>query len=250
MAPRLLDENSLRAREQQIIEAAIEIIQRNGVENLTMDKVVSGVPFSKGTVYKHFLGKEDLMLAISNYAMSILADLFCRAAQFQGCPRERMMLVNFSYLLYAILHPALFKTAQCAKSPNVYGKCSEERLGQQEQLEFKLLGAIHSIVEEALASGSFTLPEHMNIQQVCFANWSVGHGTIGLLSDDVEQCEGSNGLIVERELFNQNNLLFDGLQWAPFTKDHDYSAGLRKALEEIFPGELLLIKRLGRELQI
>ncbi len=250
MAPRLLDEKSLRAREQQVIDAAIDFIQKHGVENLTMDKVVNAVPFSKGTVYKHFLGKEDLMLAISNHSMAILADLFCRAAQFNGCPRERMMLVNFSYLLYAILHPALFKTGQCARSPNVYGKCGGERLEQQEQLEFKLLGAIHGIVEEALATGNFTLPDHMNIQQVCFANWSIGHGTIGLLSDDVEQCEGSNGLIVERELFNQNNLMFDGLQWAPLTKDYDYQAGLRKALEDIFPGELLLIKRLGRDLKI
>ena len=102
MAPRLLDEKSLRAREQQIIDAAIDFIQKHGVENLTMDKVVNAVPFSKGTVYKHFLGKEDLMLAISNHSMAILAELFCRAAQFNGCPRERMMLVNFSYLLYAI----------------------------------------------------------------------------------------------------------------------------------------------------
>lgn len=248
MTPRILDEKALQAREQEIIDAAIGLIQEHGVEHITMDKVVSKVPYSKGTIYKHFDGKEDLLLAISNYAISILSDLFWRSAQFEGCTRERMLLLNFSYLIYAILHPALFQTVVCAKSPNVFGKSSEKRLQEQEQLEFKLLGAIHGIVEGALNDKSLNLPDHMNIQQLCFANWSMAYGTIILLSGEVEQCSGRTALIVERELFNQNNLLFDGLQWQPLTKDKDYSAELKKALDKVFPKELLLMHEKGRDL--
>lgn len=248
MAPKILDEQSLQGREQQIIDATLKLIEVHGIENLTMDKVVAKVPFSKGTVYKHFLGKEDLMLALGNQAITILADLFSRAAQFDGCARERMLLLNLSYLIYAILYPALFKAEVCSKSPNVYEKCSEKRLKQQEQLEIKLLGTIHGIVEQAIANHNFVLPEHLTIQQVCFANWSMSYGTIGLLSTEVEQCSGSSGLVVERELYNQNNLLFDGLQWAPLTKDKDYVAAIEKALPQVFAQELSQMKVLGREL--
>ena len=57
------------AREQQIIDAAIGLIQLQGIENLTIDKVVAKVPYSKCTIYKYFLGKEYILLAISNQAV-------------------------------------------------------------------------------------------------------------------------------------------------------------------------------------
>lgn len=250
MTPRMINEQSFKEREQKIIDAALELVEQLGIENLTMDKVVAQVPFSKGTVYKHFLGKEDLVLAISHQAIFILADLFIRAANFDGCAREKMLLMNLSYLIYAILHPALFKSVICSKSPNVYEKCSEQRLQVQEQLEMKLLSAIHGIIEQAIADKSFVLPAHMDIQQVCFATWSMGYGTIALLSNEVEQCSGRNSLVVEQELFNQSNLLFDGLQWLPLTKDKDYKHAIQTALQQVYSEELTQMKQLGRELKL
>lgn len=249
MSPKIIDEQSLIAREQEILDAAIELIAENGVENLTMDKVVAKVSYSKGTVYKHFVGKEDVVLAISNKAMRVMSELFCRAANYQGVARERMLLLNFSYLIYAILHPALFHSAICARSPNVYGKSSDARLAEQEGLEMKLLGAIHSIVESGATVGELTIPSYMNVQQLCFANWSGSFGVISLLSGEVEQCSGRTDLVVERELFIQNNVFFDGLQWAPLANDHDYKAALTTALEQVFPNELAALAKLGRQLK-
>lgn len=248
MAPKILDEQSLLAREQHIIDAAILLIGKLGVANVTMDKVVAEVSYSKGTVYKHFSGKEDLLLAISNQAIGILSDLFWRASHYSGGTRERMLLMNFSYLIFAILHPALFQTAICAKSPNVYGKSSIKRGKEQEQLEMKLMGTFFSLIETAVGEKSLTIPEHMNMQQICFSSWSLGYGVIALLVDEVEQCSGRSGLIVERELFNQNNLLLDGLLWSPLSRENDYKASLFKALQEVFPQELTLMKEKGREL--
>lgn len=247
MTPRILDERSLRAREQDIIDATIVLIEKHGVENITMDKVVAAVSYSKGTVYKHFSGKEDLLLAIGNQAITIMLDLFSRAAQYQGCARERMLLLNVSYLIYAILHPALFKSVQCAKSPNVYGKCSTKRLQEQEQLELKVMGTTFGIVEDAVANNEFNPPKYMTLQQICFATWSQAFGVISVLSSEVEQCSGSTGLLVERELFNQTNLLLDGLQWTPLSVEKEYAQALKEALKVTFPGELALLKSMGRE---
>ncbi|NQY89759.1 MAG: TetR/AcrR family transcriptional regulator [Colwellia sp.] len=246
--PKLLDESALNEREQKIITVAITLIQRFGIENLTMDKVVMQVPFSKGTVYKHFTGKEDLLLAISNHAIDVLSDLFYRVYKFKGCARERMLLLNFSYLIYAILYPELFQTVICAKSQSVIGKSSERRLNEHDQLEVKLLTALHGIVEDGLAENSLTLPEHMNIQQLCFANWSMAYGAITLLSGEVEECSGRTDLIVERELFNHSNLLFDGMGWQPLTKDKKHCTELTIALQGLFPQELALMKEKGRQL--
>ena len=246
--PRLLDESALKEREQTIITVAISLIQRLGIENLTMDKVVAQVPYSKGTVYKHFIGKEDLLLAISNHAIEVLSDLFYRAYKFKGCSRERMLLLNFSYLIYAILYPELFQAVICAKSQSVIGKSSEQRLNENDQLQVTLLTAIHGIVEDGISDQSIDLPEHLNIQQLCFANWSMAYGAITLLSGEVESCSGRTDLIVERELFNNSNLLFDGMGWKPLTKDKKHCTELVLALQSLFPQELTLIKEKGREL--
>lgn len=248
MTPRIIDDHAIQAREQHIIDTTISLIEKEGIENLTMDKVVAAVPYSKGTIYKHFLGKEDLFLAIGNQAIRIMSELFSRAAQYQGCSRERMLLINISYLIYAILHPTLFKTVQCAKSPSVYGKSSEQRLSEQEHLEDKVMNIMTGIIQDAEIDNDFVIPEHMDLRQVCFSTWAMGYGSISLLSAEVDQCSASSGLVVERELFNQNNLLLDGYQWAPLTKDKDYKAALVQALQKVFPHELALMSSMGREL--
>lgn len=246
--PRLLDENALKEREKRILDVAINLVRHLGIENLTMDKVVAQVPFSKGTVYKHFTGKEDLLLAISNHAMEVLSDLFNRAHEFDGCSRERMLLLNFSYLIYAILYPELFQSVICAKSQSVIGKSSEERLNEHDRLEMKLLTSIHGIVEDGLKDKSLVLPEYMSIQQLCFANWSMSYGAITLLSGEVESCSGRTNLIVERELLNHSNLLFDGMGWQPLTNDRKNCTELTIALQRVFAEELVLIKEKGRQL--
>lgn len=248
MTPRRLDEQSLIARQQQIIDASVALIENHGIENLTIDKVIAKVPFSKGTVYKHFVNKEDLLIAISNRSISILSDLFYRAVKFQGCSRVRMLLLNISYLIFAILHPVLFKVSLCSRTQNVRGKSSVQQLLEQKNLESKLLGCIHGIVKDALEDTSLTLPNQMDIQQICFALRSFGHGTISLLSEEVYQFNNCSGLIIDNEIFNQSNLLFDGLNWKPLNENKDYAKALRSSLKQVYPAELALLKQRGREL--
>ncbi len=136
----------------------------------------------------------------------------------------------------------------CAKSPNVVGKSSERHINEHDKLEIKLMTSIHGIVEDALNDGSLAMPLNMDIQQICFSNWSMSYGVITLLSGEVEECSGRTSLIVERELFNNSNLLHDGMGWQPLAKDGNHCAELQVALTELFPQELEQIKAKGREL--
>lgn len=250
MSPKIIDEQSFNARELEIIQAAIELIKQHGIENITIDKVVAAVPYSKGTVYKHFLGKEDLLVAISNQSLTILSSLFTRASQYQGSSRDRMMLVRFASLIYAILYPALFESSLCSKAPAIMAKASEQRQDTQQQLEGRMLTAISSIAQDAIDAGELTLPEHLSIDQVCFANWSTGYGTIMLLAQEQRPCEQSQGLSLEQELYNQGSLLFNGLQWAPIDTNNQQLAGFVDALEQVFAQELKELAKNGRKLHI
>lgn len=253
MARKVLDEQSFKAREQEIIDASLALIDALGIENITMDKVVAAVPYAKGTVYKHFIGKEDLFLAMGKQAIKVFFDLFNRAVTYGGSTRERMTLVLLAYLIFSILHPVLFNALQSTKSPSVFNKASEARQTEIRALEEKLITLIHMLVEQAISEGSLQLPKNFTVHQVCFYMWSAAFGTINLLvepSEEIDKRAGRDGLVVEQELVNQSNLLLDGMQWQPLSSEKDHQQSLATALQKIFANELATMAANGRELNI
>ncbi|MEH6811648.1 MAG: TetR/AcrR family transcriptional regulator, partial [Motiliproteus sp.] len=242
MSPRPLDKQSLLAREHEIIEAALSILEEIDVSQLTMDKVVERVPYSKGTVYSHFSCKEDLISGIGNYALRTMIGLFSRATEHQGSSRDRYLGMTFAYLIWSLLKPTLFHTALCGKSPSVVGKTSPERIKEHEALEQKLMGILHKLIDGGMADGSFVLPPHMNKQQVSFVGWANSFGSIMLLADDLNTCAGRYGLYLEREYFNAINIFLDGLNWKPLSSEYDYRVMIKQFLEERFADELAELK--------
>ncbi len=238
MSPRILDQDDLKRREQELIDTALDIMKSTGTAGLTMDKVVARVPYSKGTVYSHFISKEDLLTGACNNCMTTLAGLFQRALKFKGSPRERMLAIHYGYLLHAQLHPDRFMLVISAKTANLMERTSEKRLSEHHQLEQILLGSMAELVTTAVASGDFTIPPKMTIQQVVFAIWSSTFGAIALLISAVEQCSGRDGLNMEREAVTNTNLTMDGLNWLPLSTQYDYQKTLIRIAKETFAEEV------------
>ncbi len=63
-----LKEKQRQEREQLIIQAAEEVLQEKGYYETSMDEIAARVGIAKGTIYTHFPGKEELVLAIFKYA--------------------------------------------------------------------------------------------------------------------------------------------------------------------------------------
>ncbi len=250
MSPRILDEESLHARELELLDTALSIIEKEGVAGLNMDKLTSCVPYSKGTIYNHFNSKEDLLTGICCQGMRILTDLFSKAGTFAGSTRERIMAQNLAYLLYALLYPTRFLLVISVMSPTLFERTSERRREEIQTLETELLGTVLTIVDESIANGDFTLPVHMNRKQVAFANWSTSFGTIALLSNDTESCECRRGLSIGCELFNSINLILDGLGWKPLSSEIDSAALIQQLLSEIFIKERLMLESKGINLDL
>ncbi|MEH6826094.1 MAG: helix-turn-helix domain-containing protein [Motiliproteus sp.] len=250
MTPRALNPKSLQERELEIIEATLSLLEEIDVSQLTMDKVVTRVPYSKGTVYGHFSCKEDLLSGIGNYAMRTMIGLFSRAVEHKGSSRERYQGMSFAYLIYALLKPTLFRTALCGKSPSVMGKTSAERLAEHESHEQTLMALFFKIIDDGIADGSLSLPAHMSKQQISFTGWASGYGVIMLLSDDLDSCGGRHGLYLEQEFLNTNNIFLDGLNWQPLSSERDYRSVIKSMLEERFAGELEEIRARGRQLML
>ncbi|MEM1336706.1 MAG: TetR/AcrR family transcriptional regulator [Bacteroidota bacterium] len=81
-------------REQQIINAADIILTQVGVQVFTIDRVIEFLGIAKGTVYKYFDSKDDLLAEVSVKALSMLLNYF-RLSQnesVRGTDRTRAIL--------------------------------------------------------------------------------------------------------------------------------------------------------------
>jgi TetR/AcrR family fatty acid metabolism transcriptional regulator len=74
--PISLKERQRREREDLIIQAAQDVLLEKGYYETSMDEIANRVGVAKGTIYTHFPGKEELVLAIfQRYMQNFLSNV-------------------------------------------------------------------------------------------------------------------------------------------------------------------------------
>lgn len=250
MSPRTLDADAFGQRENDILECALNFISQEGIAALTMDKLVKALPYSKGTVYNHFSGKEDLLLALCNRGMKILAEMFDRAATYDGIPRERALCMFFAYMLYAKLSPTQFMLVLTAKTDSVTKKASVTRQNEHLELEGRLIKPAVEIFANAQKQGELNPPIPLTLQQITFICWSQSFGTNALLNADTDRCSARQGMLIEEETMNGMHILLDGLNFFPRSDQHDWSALIKRIKTDIFQTEIQQLAQMGVVLAI
>lgn len=234
-------QRAIADREQDLLNLAETIMERDGFSGLTMDKVVAASNYSKGTVYNHFNSKEDLLCALCIKSMKRLISLFRRAQHFEGTTRERMLATQFAYRLHALSKPTLFMSILTSHTPAVAEKASAERLKEDKELDHEITMLCAQLLEEATTNGDLTLRPGLDIQSLTFANWAVSFGTLSLMTatGDVEITEHLNS---EQALILNTGLMMDGMNWQPLFSDWDYQSTWQRIGQEVFPAELAALQ--------
>ena len=93
-----LREKQRQERESLIIQAAEEIFQEKGYYEASMDEIAARVGIAKGTIYTHFPGKEDLVLAIFRRNLETFIQGIDAVIDAEPTPRARLeALIQFVY---------------------------------------------------------------------------------------------------------------------------------------------------------
>ncbi|MGX5201036.1 TetR/AcrR family transcriptional regulator [Aliikangiella sp. IMCC44632] len=242
MSPRIISEQEFVEREKQLIEIARGLVENDCLTTLTIDKLVASSPFSKGTIYKHFISKEDLLLAICNTCVEEVQALFLRALQFKGNSRERIIAVMFSYIVWAKLHPSQLFAVLSAHSPSVAACSSESRNFKHQDCEAKLMGIMNIEIGKAIEAGDLTLPDNMCFEQVTFAMWSAAWGAMALIMSKGNSTK-LQPMVLERESFTNARLILDGFNWKPLSHEWDYAKTIRRIAEELFQPEVEALEK-------
>ncbi len=243
MSPRIISQSDFLNRELELIHLARDLVEKESLTTLTIDKMVAESNYSKGTIYKHFMSKEDLFMAICNVCIKEIQTMFNRALEFNGNSRERILAVMVSYVIWAKLHPSQLFSVLSAHSPNVVACCSDARNETHHQSEIELMALMNGEIEKAITAGDLQLPKYLCFSQITFALWSSSWGAMALIMSKSE-CSNLGPMVIERESLTNTNLVLDGLNWKPLSKDWDYNQSIKKIAFEIFEPEIQQLEQM------
>lgn len=96
-------------REQQIIDAADRVLTEVGAHDFTIDKVVAHLDVAKGTIYKYYKSKDDILAEMSVKALRVLLDYFKKAEKKESEPLAALREMILAFYKYYLKYPRYFE---------------------------------------------------------------------------------------------------------------------------------------------
>jgi AcrR family transcriptional regulator len=210
-------------REQLILDAARELILRDGLLNLQMSRLAEACDHAVGTLYQHFAKKEDLLVALNTRNCLSRVELFERAAAWPGPARERLLAVALADTLLLDRNPELFRLQQFVFTEVVWGAASPERRSQALAAGAPIEALVSNIVSDAVATGELPADLDMAPLELALGTWTLCMGMHDLVHAE-GVLEGHDVRQPYRLLFKHLNHLLNGYGWQPLMAPVDDAA--------------------------
>lgn len=229
-------QREIQDREAQILSVAREMLLKDGYLGLSMDRIAEAVEYGKGTVYRHFPNKEDIILALAVETQKKRTSLFQRASLFRGASRERLTAVAVACELFVRLYPSHFHVEQVVRLSSIWEKTSEKRQNIMRTCEQSCMGIVAGIVRDAISQGDLTLSGGMTPEGMVFGMWAINFGSFSIMttSGALDEIGIDDPTLAIRGCINH---MLDGFGWKALSSEHDYEAVFQKALTETFTDE-------------
>jgi AcrR family transcriptional regulator len=216
-------------REQLLIRIADDIMNTNGEAELNMDKLVASSEYSKGTVYKHFSCKEDLLTAIYYEKFNVLFRLFKKVTVIPMSTRARQLGIHVAHSLFDHRY---FNESARLMLPNttaMQGKISPSRKAKLEELQLNFQLVLLDLIQEGIDVGDLQLPSGITSEMVALANQALSFGMMTMMYGRCKDTASFDSFMY-LHLEGASRLL-DGFNWSPFSEDCDYKSIVAKVEE-------------------
>ncbi|VAW70079.1 hypothetical protein MNBD_GAMMA09-692 [hydrothermal vent metagenome] len=234
-------QRELHEREQLILDTAQLILQQQGLQNLTMERVAAEIEYSKGTVYNHFCSKEEIINGISCRCLTNLIELFTRAKNYHGNHRQRIAAIGIAHSLHAELHPAEVQNMQIIKSAAVREKISDEKQQLLLRLEQQITQIVLDIITDAIEDGDIPQGQPFVPDSILLGLWTMGYGSNLLHLSGIPFDKLGIQQPLDMKWINSHKLL-DSYQWRPLSSEFDITELQKQLSNELFFSEVELLK--------
>jgi AcrR family transcriptional regulator len=153
---------------EEILEAALTLINESGPDKLSLRALAKRVDYSPAGLYEYFDGKDDIIEAVcAESDRRLQAQLHAVPATLP--PDEYLVELGIAYLKYARQHEEQFRLmfSHVFEGPPI----PYEAIGEQET--FKI---IIDAVQLAIDAGMIDTSDWNDLIEIAYGLWSVAHG--------------------------------------------------------------------------
>jgi AcrR family transcriptional regulator len=182
------------AREAKIVKAALELLISENIDRVTVSKIASKAGIGKGTVYKHFLTKNEILVRIMlDYEQSISTRL---AEGLEEAKKGDPGAVSKAYFESRLARPQLDRLVQKLEDRLVDAEDIESQLAEVSRIRRSHEDALDTMITKLIGDGILEdVPSHYH----SLSCWALAQGAVELYFNrtlgDIEDTEALMGFI-------------------------------------------------------
>jgi AcrR family transcriptional regulator len=158
----------------RLLEVTAEILETEGIENLTMRSLSKRIGVSRTASYRHYSDKTALLKAVAEDTFKKLRTYIKERSVSVEAPLDRFKMISYSYVEFAMKNSARYRhmfSREVVSEPNV------PELGEAAWSAFS---EIMSVIETCQEEGVFIQHDLVEMTNVV---WATVHGLSMLLID-------------------------------------------------------------------
>ncbi len=228
-------------REDTILAAAEKILINDGFLDMSMARVAQKSKCPRGTIYLHFVSREDILVALACRAWERRLTLLERGASYPGPTRIRMSGVLVGSTLFSQLYPAHFSIMYKA-TQTVCERASLHRIERLRSAERATGDIVRRLIDEAVRAGDLKVKE-VTTEKILFAysamttgGFALNETGVSVAALDLADCMG--------KLRWSLNLLGDAFGWRPLSREVDWDRVEEDIRQTMFPEEVLRVSEI------
>lgn len=159
---------------EALVQSALWLIEREGVEELTLRGVAKHAGVSHAAPYHHFKDKNELLAAVAEEGFRLLAQRMREATVSRRTAKRRLAALGTAYVCFAADHPAHFRVMFSAA---LRDKEQYPGLADAARSSMNLLG---ETIVEVLQNAE--VDSIVAAQRGTLLGWSLAHGLATLWS--------------------------------------------------------------------
>lgn len=157
---------------ERILDAALEVFAKEGVEGVTMRALADAIEYSPPVIYAHFSDKDAIIRELCYRQLRELARGFAAFGALD--PIERLRRIGYSYADFAVEHPSHFRFMFLTVHPMP----DDDQVGKDDP-EQNAYAFLRQTVRDGLAADRFR-PEFTDAEEIAQLCWASAHGLVAL----------------------------------------------------------------------
>lgn len=161
-----------------LVDVAEDLFTEHGYAGTSLDAIVAGADVTKGALYHHFSGKQDLFEAVFERVEAYASQLITDSIQGLEDPWEKSLTGLRTFL--EVVRAPQYRRIVVQEGPAVLGY---ERFREQEELS--TFAVVVEIVESVLAAGAWELDPEMThtFSRIFFGAMNAAGGSVATHED-------------------------------------------------------------------